>query len=169
MEIPLNRLEWLEDKLLKLNRKAKKLGFEKFNLSVLRRFSRSLGDEGSERLVDFAEVTLTGPTIKINGWQFVAKFELSESGTVVHSIMPEIDIPTDLKNRAGECEHCKSNRSRKDTFILVDESGMLKQVGRQCLKDYLGYHGTPEQILQIASLIAQDKLERANRSLKLNL
>jgi MinD-like ATPase involved in chromosome partitioning or flagellar assembly len=26
-----------------------------------------------------------------------------------------------------------------------------------------------EQILQIASLIAQDKLERANRSLKLNL
>lgn len=152
MEIPVYNLERLESKLLKLNKRAEKLGFEKFTLTISKRFTKSIGKKDSERLVDFAEVSLTGPTIKINGWQFVAKFELSESGTIVHNIMPEISIPSELKSRAGECEHCQSNRARKDTFILIDESGILKQVGRQCLKDYLGYHGTPEHILQIAQI-----------------
>ena len=152
MELAKHNIPRLEEKLAKLNRRAAKLGLEPFVLTILKDFTKLMGEKGSEVLVDYVEATLTGPIIKINGWEFIAKLELSDSGVVVYNINPGVEIPASIKQDAGECEHCHSARQRKDTFVLRHDSGEFKQVGRQCLKDYLGYHGTPEQILMLAQI-----------------
>jgi hypothetical protein len=44
------------------------------------------------------------------------------------------------------CDHCKTARRRSETFIVRQvETGQVKQVGRQCLGDFLGV--SPEQFL----------------------
>jgi hypothetical protein len=37
------------------------------------------------------------------------------------------------------CDHCQTNRQRKDTFVVRHEGGEEKLIGRQCLKDFLGH------------------------------
>ena len=47
------------------------------------------------------------------------------------------------------CDHCHTYRRRNDTFIVQHESGAYKQVGRTCLKDFLGH--SPEGLLRYLS------------------
>lgn len=157
MNIPKENLPRLEAKVAKLTRKATKLGLEPLKLEVIREFQvnfeENLSSDFPPKIVDYVEVTLTSPKIKIEGWEFVAKLEITDSGCIIYNIKPEIEIPEKYREEAGYCDHCKSARYRKDTFLLINEDGEFKQVGRQCLKDFLGYHGTPEHLLSIASII----------------
>jgi hypothetical protein len=41
-------------------------------------------------------------------------------------------------NAKCNCEHCNIERYRKEVFILEDENGNYIQVGKSCLKDYVG-------------------------------
>jgi len=53
--------------------------------------------------------------------------------------LPDVDDPQ-------ACEHCRSRRHRRDTFLVLEEaSGAIRQVGRNCLRDHLGYD--PERLL----------------------
>ena len=46
--------------------------------------------------------------------------------------------------RPGECDHCHTVRPRTSTVLVQNEdSGELKQVGRSCLKDFLGWTTAP--------------------------
>lgn len=46
--------------------------------------------------------------------------------------------------RPGECDHCNLSRPRTTTFLVQHvDSGALKQVGRSCLKDFLGHSTLP--------------------------
>jgi hypothetical protein len=44
------------------------------------------------------------------------------------------------------CHHCFTNRFRKNTFILQDADGKFISVGSSCLKDFLGFHRSPDSI-----------------------
>lgn len=49
------------------------------------------------------------------------------------------DIPTEYHNTSMYCEHCTSNRKRNSVILIKDmESGIIKQVGKTCVKKYLG-------------------------------
>lgn len=77
---------------------------------------------------------------KISGWEFVASLEWDDNANtnIVKSI-PGVEIPSMYFNRC-ECDHCKSSRYRKYTVILRNcKDGSFIQVGKGCLKDYLGY------------------------------
>lgn len=152
MLIPKWNLNDLKAKLEKLNRRAAKLHMELFVLQELGTVTKEVGDE-PKKLVDYVEVELSGPTLIIEGWTFVAKLEHTEAGSIVYNLT-DTDIPVELSSRPACCEHCHKKVWRKDTFLLYNpEKKEWKQVGRQCLKDFLGFHGTPESILQAASVI----------------
>ncbi|MCA0253591.1 MAG: hypothetical protein LCH76_15145 [Actinobacteria bacterium] len=103
------------------------------------------------------EVTLDGQPPSYAGWQFVAAIDkLSEptpsptnhAGTpppVAIRYPPGADQTFDHSAvRPGECDHCHTVRPRSTTFLVRHvDTGELKQVGRTCLKDFLGTSVTP--------------------------
>ena len=50
-----------------------------------------------------------------------------------------VDIPSEYKNTSCFCDHCRTDRFRKNLYILFDkEKNKFFQVGKSCLQDFLG-------------------------------
>lgn len=75
--------------------------------------------------------------VKANGWTVLAHIEHGEAGNIVTAI-GEAEISPDWYTTPARCDHCGTNRIRTVTFIVENESGERRQVGKSCLKDYTG-------------------------------
>ena len=76
-------------------------------------------------------------TAVINDWEFVASVEHTEKGNIFSKAMTDIEIPERYRTSDPYCEHCKSHRTRKSTFIVRNKvTGKFKQVGNSCLRDF---------------------------------
>jgi len=51
---------------------------------------------------------------------------------------PGETMPETYRRAGRHCDHCKTRRQRKDTFVLRNEAGEYRQIARNCLQDYLG-------------------------------
>ena len=149
--IPEQRIEDLEAKIAKLNRKSNLTGSETATFTIGAKIVRYYDKNGGECDVKAAVSTKTffpveveGIAPKFDGWCFVGTLDYTENGNIFRSV-PDKEIPEIFRNVKPKCDHCKSKRSRKNTFILKHEGGTYMQVGRQCLRDFLG-HQSPEQI-----------------------
>lgn len=75
----------------------------------------------------------------IDNWELVASLEHTKEGNIIHSVRNDIDIPKRYYNVAPYCEHCKTNRRRKNSFIIRNiKTNEFKQVGKTCLNDFTG-------------------------------
>lgn len=91
------------------------------------------------RTIQVVDVDVEGD-YKIPGWIFVASLEwVPEAGTnLVKRVGNDLQIPERYLN-STDCEHCHSNRDRKYTIVIYNEQTKeFKQVGKQCVKDYMG-------------------------------
>lgn len=81
-----------------------------------------------------------GELPRVAGWGFVAKLEHLEAGNVVSRGPAELEAELDVAWRTakGRCEHCKTARYRRETFLLRSEAGVIVQIGRNCLADFIG-------------------------------
>ena len=78
-------------------------------------------------------------TAVINDWEFVSTVEHTEAGNIFSKALTDVQIPVRYRTTPCTCEHCNTNRIRKDTFIIRNtKTGDFKQVGKSCLKDYTG-------------------------------
>ena len=78
---------------------------------------------------------------KIGNYSFVAALEWIEEAeeNLIKKASESIYVPEIYKTRR-ECDHCKTNRKRKSTILLQNsDSGEYIQVGKTCVKDYIGY------------------------------
>lgn len=89
-----------------------------------------------------AQVTylvIEGSPAKYEGWTFVALVEwLADAPVVTGSPYyegPSVDRAALVK---GACDHCGYSRARRSVIVVENEAGERKQVGKQCVKDYLG-------------------------------
>ncbi len=64
---------------------------------------------------------------------------------VVLRFSPGADARVDASVvRPGECDHCSTARHRSATYLIEnDDTGTIKQVGKNCLKDFLGHSTMP--------------------------
>jgi hypothetical protein len=96
-------------------------------------------------IIEFTPVTITATEPKLNGWKFIATIEHTEAGNILRSATDR-DLPVEYRTKKNICDHCKTARRRKDTYVVQhDGFGELRQVGRSCIKDFLG-HGNPDEI-----------------------
>lgn len=101
------------------------------------------------------EIEVFGNAPKYEGWTFIGRLEHDQViGTIVRSAPGETVPSKYYEAEHTNCDHCKTKRFRKDTFILKHENGTYKQVGRQCIKDFLG-HEKPERIAQFFTYLYQ--------------
>lgn len=138
------RLEELDTRVAKLNRRAEKCG--KAALVGYRIVAETFKDEVDEggkttgRKLRFVEIEFTGSAPVVEGWEFLARIEHTEAGNLI-SRAPgarEVALPESVKTDAPRCDHCGTKRNRKDTFIIREVStGTMKMIGRNCLADYL--------------------------------
>lgn len=140
-------MEELENRIAKINKRARKIGAEE--LTLLNFGQEDIEDGHGIRRV--YQVMLVGDPPIINGWKFIATLNhIKEVGTIVRPL-PGIEV--DEKYRTGDpvCEHCLKNRRRRDTYLLQHESGAIKQVGKMCLADFTGSN-SPGKICSYAEL-----------------
>lgn len=79
--------------------------------------------------------------IRRDGWIFVATLEHHDGGANVirrattDDTVPE--IPARYRTAAPYCDCCKTDRDRKDTYLVYNtETGAWAQLGRSCLREY---------------------------------
>lgn len=93
----------------------------------------------TDERVPMVRFRLVGQAPKLAGWSFVATLEHLGEGATLLCAVPGHEVPSRFRQAEPHCEHCQTVRRRAQTFVLVHEDGRDKQVGRQCLKDFLGH------------------------------
>lgn len=97
---------------------------------------------------------------RCNGYEFIGKLVHTEAGNLIAmagSAQGEA-TPEEWRTAKPTCDHCKTKRSRKDTFIIRCPDGSIKRIGRNCLADFL--------CCDPAQLIAAEAFEDSLRMLE---
>ncbi len=141
-------MEWLEASLDRLNKKAVKLGCKPATITVVGEVTETHRNKQTnfEFTKTFKILTIEGDTPKFDGWKLVACIERLESGENFVSCVPGETVPVEYRTTSALCEHCNADRRRKEVFVLAHDDGTYKQVGRQCISDFLGGR-SPESFL----------------------
>jgi hypothetical protein len=159
-KVPVQNMPDLEFKIESLNKKAAKLGTKPNEIILGPIVSKQInkgkrhsdGTPEPAKYRDYQMLRVVGEIpVLAGGWSFVGKLEPHEAGVIIKAVPGQKIPPRYRKVNGNECEHCKQKRGRKDSFI-VKKGGSYKQVGRSCLKDFLG-HLSPEQYAAYAELL----------------
>lgn len=129
-KIPTENMNELTKKLARVGKKCERIGCEyKFNIlgTELVKVNKILSYEVT--VCDISGVA------KINGWEFVAEIQHNHGANLIHKVS---DKPIPLKYRTVDCmcEHCQTNRTRNNTYLIFNKDVGFKQVGKTCLKEY---------------------------------
>ena len=159
-KIPAQNLPALLDKIATLSRRAVKINGNAISLNIgetirvaayhtanCTRFP-ALDSNGNQVFHVFHMVSCDAPIVRIDGWTFVATLDHHATANVIRSVPGlSCEIPESYRTAPPDCDHCGINRRRNDTFLLQNEStGEWKQIGRTCIRDFIGY--------DIASMVA---------------
>lgn len=103
----------------------------------------------------FYTVTLTGRSpVLPGGWQLAAVLTRVEDGNLIASTGKH-EIPKRYRETESQCDHCQLNRRRNETFLVTNEAGAWRQIGRNCIGDFLGSHSmNPDLIVAMAEMLA---------------
>ena len=137
--IPEQNIEKLEKKLQTLRNKFIKNGVS-FFFEKGEPFFEKVEIDGVKETIKFIPVTVSGE-YKVDGWKFIATLEHTDMGNIIRTYDQEtqdlVQLPDRFRTCSPVCEHCNTNRPRKNTFIVQnEETGEYKQVGVSCLKEY---------------------------------
>ena len=129
--------------LANANKKASKLGVEGLTAVFGQPRQVEYTERNLKRYVEVVDVSITGATPKYAGWKLVGVVSplKSDSGEILPIVTT---VPGEHISSNGQardplwCDHCKVRRDRLESFIVQHEDGTEKQVGRNCLTDFLG-------------------------------
>lgn len=140
--IPEMNMEGLEKKLTRIRNKAAKYGCDFHYERIGEHFeSREIEGEYDENgkpvteIIRYIDIEVEGKA-EVNGWQFAASLDYTPKGNIISGVAG-IEIPERFYNCSPWCEHCKTRRDRRNSYIVYNaSSGEFKQVGKSCLRDF---------------------------------
>lgn len=141
--INVNDTEKFNALLRNAQKKAAKLNVEPITATFGKPFVREYSERGRQRFVTLVEVVISGATPKYAGWKLVGvvtplKVDSGELLPFVTTVPGETVSTNGQARDPLACDHCKVRRDRLESFIVQHENGTERQVGRSCLKDFLG-------------------------------
>lgn len=146
-----DNMERLVKKLSVIANKCRKYNTEfKFEITGEEQLRKNKDDLGYVSYVRYVEVEAEG-IAKIADWEFVATIQHNEPMNIVRCFLQNVEVPHEYFTAKPFCDHCKTRRYRKDTYIIRNtKTGEFKQVGKSCLLDYT--HGlSAEAVAQYIS------------------
>lgn len=161
-EVPEQNLPLLQERIAKLNKRALKLNCAAIVVNVLGSKEVAIKNSTTDQIIGYRKVyqiTVTGLAPKINGWEFIAVIQpvTDEEGKNVGNLLRGVpsatrEVPVQYRNAGNNCDHCKTDRRRNETYVLMNDASDTKQVGRNCLRDFLG-HTSPENFCRYAEML----------------
>jgi hypothetical protein len=155
------KLDRLDELIKKYTKKAQRMGLPAPSYTIVgqetlqvrevdtryeTQYSRPAG-----YFVEFTRLYVEGDAPTFKGWEFLATIKpIAGSDKALLLTVPDVELPAKVRNalvaNPYKCDHCKKSRRRNETFALYnEEEGVYKQVGRSCIKDFLG-HKSPQDI-----------------------
>lgn len=137
------RAEEAVEALGKLARKAARYGCPGIEWTVGEVFTVTrTGEDYDGSPYEYEEayrtITVTGAAPVVGPYEFIASLERSEGGVLVN-VRPGCEIPVRYREADGSCDHCGTARRRNHVFVVRNlETGEHMQVGRSCLRDFMG-------------------------------
>lgn len=128
----------------KIIRRARRLGLTDFSYTAgdpypVEKRRVDIVGRATTYTVDYQDLMVTGAALKIGDHEFLARLEVTPDGVLVDRLPTVTDLDPRFMHTDGSCEHCRLGRDRRHLFVLRDRrSGAQIQVGRQCLRPYLG-------------------------------
>lgn len=115
---------------------------------------------------EYVEFEVVGHLPKLNGYTLVGVLErlTTEDGSkdvLVRAVPGEV-VPAHFRNADPEwCDHCRTRRYRTETFVVrrdivlggIEAGPIYKQVGRSCLRDFLGYPSVDTIIFSVLAYL----------------
>ena len=146
--IPDQNLATLHAKVKKINRRAVKLNVAPVQVMTLYPI-RIIKDEGIKL---FHVVEILGEAPKVKGYNFIATMDHMHSEVVIRNV-PGYELPEFFNSAPAHCDHCDTIRRRKNTYVVQhEETGEYKQVGSNCLADFLGGHD-PKRVAKYLEML----------------
>lgn len=148
--IPIYRKDNLLKRLEKFNKKAVKFHALPIIYSVTepydKEFEKDIFNNETKKkekqiyYISMVDINIDMESFKpIKGFKFIASIEHTENGNLITKAPDITEIPHQYRKSGHYCEHCKTDRFRKNTFIVYNEKKKkFVQVGSTCIKDYLG-------------------------------
>lgn len=131
-------MERLQKKLTRISNKCSKFGCSFTFKEVGEEFREIKNEKGKIVTLRFVLVEVEG-VARLNGWRFVASVDHTPNGNIINRADYGVEVPEKFYTTNTVCEHCNSNRARRNTYIVVnEETGEFKQVGKSCLADFTG-------------------------------
>jgi hypothetical protein len=133
--------EALIERFEKLAKRAKKLGVEPPRFEVVNRYEaeytplvgKKFPVAAIEYIIHEAKVALEG------GWQFIGVIERGAEANIVLGLKEHAELFKQFQKVDLVCEHCQLKRQRAKTLIVRNEVGEVKQIGVDCVRDFLGH------------------------------
>lgn len=119
----------LQEKFDKLNNKADKYGTGQLSFEIIKSFE----ENGKEKLL----IEIDGFSPKIGNYSLVSVIAKLPDGTSIINNVPGEETPVNFRDNDFFCDHCKTNRYRKEV-VIVREDDKYIQLGKNCLVEYLG-------------------------------
>lgn len=128
------------EELNKLIKKAKRIGSKPLSYVVGPTTVEKTRYNGRTVEVEYTELILTEDLVQVQDHEFLAHIELTEAGVLIDAVPgTDISLVAAFKDTDARCEHCNVLRRRKDVYVVREKAtGQLKQIGRNCLQDYMG-------------------------------
>ena len=170
----------LDAELVKINKTAAKIGADVVTTTVLKTYFKEMerrdpNDPGrvEKYRVKMLTINLKGSTPRIKSadgtfWNFIGVITPSASGKAILKLTPSAEDSEGVRKMYSTnpyyCDHCRTTRTRNETFIVQNGTN-YRQVGRNCLKDFVG--GTnPQALLNFFSWFADAEQLEAHLAAK---
>lgn len=150
--IPLANLGLLTDRLAQVNKRAARIGQPPLVLEILGQFIREYLEDGLLMRQQVVEYRIVGTPPKIDGWDLVAAIDLTANGNIVKMaprwvpvgdtdavLMWDREADPAWLALTGRCDYCGKVRKRTKVMVLENAAGERKLVGRNCVRDFIGY------------------------------
>lgn len=164
--IPTFNMVELDARLAKINKRADKIGAPHISYKIVKQFSQTFRardrseirydhlNENNLPVVDYNVIELIGQGPKIENFTFVGTLDHNTiPNSVIVKTVPSESIPEEYFHSDGNCDHCNRIRRRNETFVLRHDDGHHVQIGRSCIKDFIGHD--PKLVAQMMESIAK--------------
>lgn len=93
--------------------------------------------KGTEKVFG-VEINIEADIIRKDGYTVVAQIEAVDNGHNIVKMLDDSQPEHAWYTAKLFCEHCGTARVKRFAYIVRDEAGHTKMVGKTCLKDYCG-------------------------------
>lgn len=158
--VPTFALDMVRERVAKVNKRAIKRGFPQVALQL--GDAQMISDPYFEhkcnggfapisacpeqpRQVEYTSVAIAATgRLAMGGWRLVGVIAADAVDKAGNAVPMITNVPGESGNLpfitdAQLCEHCNTRRYRTETFALMHDDMRVMQVGRQCLRDFLGH------------------------------